>query len=236
MAEKMLQRLQLLKKKKRNKEEARKDAEDEKKARAVLSSPGPTPITYTPDELMSRLKGQICRAMFKSFLAMRQLKVRSVLKNDYPFGAGWPGRFEQRFRSFGGISNPPFMSFDQYNGAVETHLKVEGDVMEIMNAVGTAFKQAKTIIEELRKFHALLEQNNLKLSVGPHDIIPASTCTQFLKVCIAGSLNVLKFQETLKSHLNGNIDRPSRVENFSLTLNFSHHAHFPVTVLDLSQG
>ena len=59
------------------------------------------------DELFMHMKGNLCRATYKSYVALGLLeRIASLQKNEYPFGPDWAGRFDQRFIAFANIPNP----------------------------------------------------------------------------------------------------------------------------------
>ena len=94
------------KKIKRNPEVRARDTEKLKEAEKVLRESF-HPVMASADELYMHMKGHLCRATYKSYVALGLLeRIASLQKNEYPFGPDWAGRFDQRFIAFANIPNP----------------------------------------------------------------------------------------------------------------------------------
>ena len=108
-----ISKAQALKKAKKKKEVAAMSVEI-KTAEQILSEQPPSKAVPGPDELVTRLKSQVCGAMYRIYLALNMMGVKIVEKNMFPFGPDWHGRFQQRFAAFAVIPYLPMMTYDRF--------------------------------------------------------------------------------------------------------------------------
>ena len=228
-AEKIVSKAQLLKKAKRKKDLAAMSTELQVAQQTLLEQP-PTPVVLTPDELVTRLKSQLCGAMYRLYVALNLMGAKNTSKTSFPFGPDWAGRFEQRFIAFTVIPYLPMMSFEKYRHDTEV-VTEKRDPGAIIDVVENAYKNARNYLQDVRQYHKYIsEKPDLLYQVmGPHDILPTSSCTQYMKVCIAGSLVVVKARQVLEAQVkqreNGEESESSQ-PLLNIRCNKSHHVHF----------
>jgi len=257
-AEKTMHKVAAMKKMKRKKEAAARDAADEAEAKLILEKPAPEPMKCLPEEMLTRAKSQLCRGIMRLFLVASNLKSSALAKTEFPFGPSWPYRFMQRFRSFYDIPYPHPLTYEKFLEILETKIGVKFDARDMLTQAGMFFKKSKSMIEETKKYHSIVNESppNIFDELGPHDVVPVRTCTELLKVGIVGALNVHRLEEQIDKLLPaspktevgteddvsaGSAPTPAAVGNSHITVtalkcNFSYHKHFAIPEMTLTFG
>lgn len=263
-AHRTVQKVATMKKMKRKKEAAARDAVEEAEALAILNGPDPVGLPLLPEELYTRTKSQICRGVMRLFLVASKLNSPNLVKTEYPFGPSWSHRFMHRFRSFVNIPFPHLLPYERFTDILDSQVTPSLDVRDIAKQAGQFFKTSKVMIEESKKFQSIIAQNppDIFTSVmNTHDIVPLRSCTDLLKVGVVGALTSYRLEEQLKTMFspqeetassltkaatNGNptiSDAASSAnasisDNISCTLkcNFSHNRHFAIPEMTLTMN
>jgi hypothetical protein len=257
-AHRTVQKVATMKKMKRKKEAAARDAVEEAEALAILNGPDPVGLPLLPEELYTRTKSQICRGVMRLFLVASKLKSPNLAKTIYPFGPSWSHRFMQRFQSFINIPFPHVLPYERFTEILDSP---NLDVRDIAKQAGQFFKTSKVMIEESKKFQSIIAQNPPDMFtsvINTHDIIPVRNCSELLKVGVVGALTSHRLEEQLKKMLPPPQESASRLttattnvdgtipeaasstiasipNNIYCTLkcNFSHNRHFAIPEMTL---
>jgi hypothetical protein len=266
IANKTIQRVTAMKKMRRKKDAALRDAAEEAEALKVLQRTVPDAISVSSEEMMVRAKSQLCRGVMRLYLVASKYKCPSLEKCAYPFGPSWPHRFMYRYRIFEAIPFPHLLTFEKFTDIIDTQVNSDSDIKEIVRQSGHFFRTCKAMIEDTKKHLSIVQANppNLFELINPHDLLPIKNCTEFLKASVVGALTVHRLEEQLskvlilgqdeanaasivtKSQLIDSQD-PSSLGvdsesifttgiSASLKFNFSYHHHFAMPELTLITG
>jgi len=228
------------KKIKRSQETRAKDSENLKEAEKTLRDKF-QPVLASTDELFMRMKGNLCRAIYKSYVALSFVgKIRSLEKSEYPFGPDWHGRFSQRFCAFSNIPNPfAPQKYEDFLTVVEKQFYQEGaplSPLTIMDSVNDSHRNLRTLFEEIRRYVSLLSENDeisdeVYAVMGPQDILPVTNSTKLLKTNVICSLNSMKLQKLLKSIPEDTCKMSLTSDNTTCSDNYLKYFKFPVLAL-----
>ena len=178
----------------------------------------PVPIEPDIELLMIQGKGNLCKGLFRLFIAMNDIGV--VQQRDSRYTT--PGfRFLQRFRAFQNICNPPLLQYSEYVKTIEAGKEhsEDIDIFKVISNANKCFGITKLIMDKIRQSPTSEEKNTI-------DEILRKSIMPLTKVAIASNVNTIRMEQLLKTMKNGN----SKVDPLSLnfSLDRSHYHHYPI--------
>lgn len=120
------------------------------------ASSKPTPPVepeQSVDELLQRVRGHLCKGLFRLFVVARKWQLADSSESKY---TSWNWRFAQRFRAFQSISNPPMLSHDEFLNVVSLGERGEDDggketLRKIIQDAALCFSGAKNLMAEIKR-------------------------------------------------------------------------------------
>lgn len=201
------------------------------KAKKAGSSAAPAPLLPSIEELGVMAKMQICRGQLRMVLVAQTLGAVTV--NDVPHTT-WSKKFEQRFRAFHTIANPPPLVFDTYDKLLKSGLSpkpsgdssstsMHRDVTSILQAASACYLRGRQYIDCFRGAN----KGGVQLpcdSAGDESFKAISAV--LYKVVVANSVNVTKVMKLLET--KEGVSNTPCTSIFKLSIQKQYHRHYPV--------
>jgi hypothetical protein len=136
-------------------------AKGKKAAKGLMA---PQPPATSSEELLIRCRGQVCRGLFRQLVIAGDVGLLRNAGSRYTSPA-W--KFEQRFRSFAVIRNPPLLTYEDYTRTF-TSSKGDGnaegsiDPAIVSKNAATCFVSGRNLVDEIKKRAAVQSQEQSK--------------------------------------------------------------------------
>jgi len=186
----------------------------------------PAPPDASAEELLYRGRGQQCRGLFRMLTAAVELEVIDKTECRY---TSWSFRFDQRFRAFQSIPNPPLLHYSDYAAVVlngRDGTKGVGftdeklDVQKIVYWAGLTFTEARKLLDSARKCNP--SKNDVANTFA---VEIAASSLRSTVACGVGSASVGSLLKTIGS------TNKSFIDTLRISFDRSSSSIFPVVVI-----
>ncbi len=164
----------------------------------------PTPLLPTAEELSINAKGQICRGQLRMMFLIQALEL--IDRVEVPH-TSWTKKFEQRFRAFQNIPNPPMLSFSTFQNVLnsgdnntsfdEKEMLKRMDPVTIAETASSCFGKGRQFLDTFREIQGDSKRLVKIPVISVSDEIAKESSPQLLKVTYQVNFILFHFPFTI---------------------------------------